>query len=69
MEEDIYKRTGRYLIDKIVERLKYEGQGHNLYDSTILAKIATLKESELRQIMDLGYVAKWHNEEIVSEQP
>jgi hypothetical protein len=54
---------GNKLIDAIVRRLKYEGQGDNLYDSTIRKRIAQLTAFELREIIQFGYVAKWMTEE------
>lgn len=57
------KTDGKQLRRAIVRRLEFEGQGHNLYDSTILRRITELTSGELNQIVSFGYVEKWNNEE------
>jgi hypothetical protein len=57
------KINGKQLIKVITQRLKFEGKGHGLDDTTILNRIRELNEFELREIITFGYLAEWIREE------
>lgn len=51
--------TGQDIIDRIAERLKYEGK--LMYDSAILGKLRELTRGEFFELTQFGNVVQWHN--------
>jgi len=54
--------NGKYFVSIISKRLNYEKI--LAYDSNIVNKIRELNKYQLLQLVTMGDVAEWHNDEI-----